>query len=43
VGGRELALQARLGHASPESTRAYTRVSDERVLAEYVAALQGRR
>lgn len=42
-GMRELALQARLGHASPESTRAYTRVSDERVLAEYVAALQGHR
>jgi len=40
---RELALQARLSHASPLSTAAYTHVSDERVLAEYVDALQGRR
>jgi integrase/recombinase XerD len=30
-GMRELALQRRLGHASPESTRIYTRVSDEAV------------
>jgi len=39
---RELALQSRLGHASPESTRGYTCVSDERVLAEYVRALESR-
>lgn len=41
-GMRELALQKRLGHASPESTRIYTRVSDEQVLAEYNAALGDR-
>jgi integrase/recombinase XerD len=39
AGMRELALQRRLGHASPESTRVYTRVSDEQVRAEYVAAI----
>jgi integrase/recombinase XerD len=39
AGMRELALQRRLGHACPESTRIYTRVSDERVLAEYTSAL----
>ncbi len=39
---RELALQRRLGHASPESIRIYTRVSDEQVVAEYDTAL-GRR
>src|SRR5664280_2517044 len=38
-GMRELALQRRLGHASPESTRIYTRVSDEQVLSEYQRAL----
>jgi integrase/recombinase XerD len=38
-GMRELTLQRRLGHASPESTRIYTRVSDETVLAEYQRAL----
>jgi integrase len=27
-GMRELSLQKRLGHASPESTKVYTRVSD---------------
>jgi integrase/recombinase XerD len=42
-GMRELALQRRLGHASPESTRIYTRISDEAVLAEYAAVLEGRR
>jgi integrase/recombinase XerD len=31
---RELTLQKRLGHASPEATRTYTRVSDPEVLAE---------
>jgi integrase len=38
-GMRELALQKRLGHASPESTRIYTRVSDPQVVAEYRQAL----
>jgi len=38
-GMRELALQKRLGHASPESTRVYTRVSDPMVVAEYRRAL----
>jgi integrase/recombinase XerD len=38
-GMRELTLQRRLGHASPESTRIYTRVSDEAVVAEYQRAL----
>jgi integrase/recombinase XerD len=37
-GMRELTLQQRLGHASPESTRGYTRVSDREVLADYEAA-----
>jgi len=41
-GMRELALQQRLGHASPESLRGYTRVSDEQVLADYTAALAAR-
>lgn len=41
-GMRELALQKRLGHASPESIRIYTRVSDQQVLAEYAQALAGR-
>ncbi|TJZ81315.1 transposase [Rhodococcus oryzae] len=41
-GMRELALQRRLGHASPESIRVYTQVSDEQVLAEYDAALGNR-
>lgn len=38
-GMRELTLQKRLGHASPESTRVYTRVSDPAVVAEYRRAL----
>ena len=38
-GMRELSLQKRLGHASPESTRIYTRVSDAEVVAEYRRAL----
>jgi integrase len=42
AGMRELTLQRRLGHASPESTRLYTRVSDPVVVAEYQRAL-GRR
>jgi integrase len=39
AGMRELTLQRRLGHASPESTRIYTRVSDATVLAEYSRAM----
>ena len=35
AGMRELTLQRRLGHASPESTRLYTRVSNAVVVAEY--------
>ncbi len=38
-GMRELALQKRLGHASPESTRLYTRVSDPMMVEEYRRAL----
>jgi len=41
-GMRELALQKRLGHASPESIRIYTRVSDEQVLADYDHTLRDR-
>jgi len=39
AGMRELTLQKRLGHASPESTRIYTKVSDAVVVAEYRHAL----
>jgi integrase len=38
-GMRELTLQKRLGHASPESTRIYTQVSDHMVVEEYRRAL----
>lgn len=38
-GMRELTLQKRLGHASPESTRVYTRVSDSMVVEEYRRAV----
>jgi integrase len=38
-GMRELTLQRRLGHASVESTRVYTRVSDDQVVADYRRAL----
>ena len=38
-GMRELTLQKRLGHASIESTRVYTRVSDAAVVADYCRAL----
>jgi integrase len=38
-GMRELTLQKRLGHASPESTRVYTAVSDPTIVAEYRQAL----
>jgi integrase len=40
---RELSLQKRLGHASPESVKVYTRVCDEVVLAEYTQALENKR
>ena len=43
AGMRELALQRRLGHASPESTRIYTRVSDAQVRDEYATALRAGR
>lgn len=39
AGMRELTLQRRLGHASPESTRLYTRVSDAETVADYRRAL----
>ena len=39
AGMRELTLQKRLGHASVESTRLYTRVSDHEVAADYLHAL----
>lgn len=39
-GMRELTLQKRLGHASPESTRLYTRVSDAAMLEDYTRALK---
>jgi site-specific recombinase XerD len=38
-GMRELTLQKRLGHASLDSTRRYTRVSEQTVVAEYRHAL----
>ena len=38
-GMREMTLQKRLGHASMESTRLYTRVSDPEVVADYRHAL----
>ncbi|HEX2810216.1 MAG TPA: tyrosine-type recombinase/integrase [Kineosporiaceae bacterium] len=38
-GMRELTLQRRLGHASVESTRTYTRVADQQVAADYRRAL----
>jgi integrase len=40
-GMRELTLQKRLGHASPESTRVYTRVADPVVVEEYRRVLGG--
>lgn len=39
-GMRELTLQKRLGHASPESIRVYTRVSDAAMLEDYHRALK---
>jgi integrase/recombinase XerD len=41
-GMRELTLQKRLGHASVESTRVYTRISDPAVVADYRRALGSR-
>jgi integrase len=38
-GMREFTLQKRLGHASPESTRLYTEVSDPQMVEEYRRAL----
>lgn len=40
-GMREMTLMARLGHASPDSTKIYTRVSDPEVLADYRRAVEG--
>lgn len=42
-GMRELSLQKRLGHASPDSTKIYTRISDGQVLADYTRALEAQR
>jgi integrase/recombinase XerD len=39
-GMRELTLMTRLGHASPDSTRIYTRISDHEVVADYRRALE---
>jgi len=39
-GMREMTLQKRLGHASPQSTKVYTRVADATVRDEYNAALK---
>ena len=39
-GMRELTLMARLGHASPDSTKIYTRISDHEVAADYRRALE---
>lgn len=38
-GMREMTLQKRLGHRSPQSTKVYTRVGDELVVADYSAAV----
>ncbi|ALL75861.1 hypothetical protein AD006_32260 (plasmid) [Pseudonocardia sp. EC080610-09] len=40
LGMGELTLMRRLGHASPDSTRVYTRVTDHQVRDEYRAALE---
>jgi integrase len=40
AGMRELSLQQRLGHATPESTRIYARISDSEVRSDYVTALR---
>ncbi|MDT5097209.1 MAG: integrase/recombinase XerD [Mycobacterium sp.] len=41
-GMRELTLMARLGHASPDSTKIYTRISDHEVAEDYRQALEAR-
>ncbi len=38
-GMRDLTLMTRLGHASPDSTKIYTRISDPEVLADYQRAV----
>lgn len=38
-GMRDLTLMARLGHASPDSTKIYTRVSDPEVVTDYRRAI----
>jgi integrase/recombinase XerD len=38
-GMRELTLMARLGHASPDSMKIYTRVSDPEVVKDYLRAI----
>lgn len=40
LGMQELTLMRRLGHASPDSTKVYTRVTDHQVRDEYRAALE---
>jgi hypothetical protein len=39
----DASCQKRLGHASPESTKIYTRISDQQVLAVYTRALEAQR
>ena len=38
-GMRELTLMTRLGHASPDSMKIYTRVSDPEVVKDYLRAI----
>jgi len=38
-GMRDLTLMTRLGHASPDSTKIYTRVSDPEVVGDYRRAI----
>ncbi|MGW2339494.1 tyrosine-type recombinase/integrase [Streptomyces sp. NPDC001661] len=40
-GMRELTLMTRLGHATPDSTKIYTRVSDPEVIKDYRRAIEG--
>lgn len=42
-GMRDLTLMTRLGHASPDSTKIYTRVGDPDVVADYRRAIEGPR
>jgi hypothetical protein len=41
AGMRELTLMTRLGHATPDSMKVYTRVSDPEVLKDYRHATGG--